>query len=136
MHSCLFQEGRCKISGLWADPDLVPRNCAEMECYRPTCTPLKQSMSRSSGRRKLPFPPFPVGWHSLRHTFSTLNGNAGAAVPVLQSLLGYASPETTMVDTHPLEDVKRQAVADLASLLFPNVPSKQKIISKGSELIQ
>jgi len=76
------------------------------------------------------------GWHSLRHTFSTLNGNAGVAVPVLQSLLGHASPETTMVYTHPLEDVKRQAVEDLASLLFPNVPSKQKIISKGSELIQ
>ena len=93
-------------------------------------------MSRSSGRRKLPFPPLPVGWHSLRHTFNTLNGNAGAAVPVLQPLLGHASPETTMGDTVPLEDVKRQAVEDLASFLFPDVPSKQKIISKGSELIQ
>jgi hypothetical protein len=41
-----------------------------------------------------------------------------------------------MVYTHPLEDVKRQAVEDLAGLLFPNVPSKQKLISKGSELIQ
>jgi integrase len=76
------------------------------------------------------------GWHSLRHTFSTLNGNAGVAVPVLQSLLGHASPETTMIYTHPFEDVKRQAVEDLASLLFPNVPSKQKLITKGSELIQ
>ena len=76
------------------------------------------------------------GWHSLRHTFSTFNGNAGVAVPVLQSLLGHASPETTMIYTHPLEDVKRQAVEDLAGLLFPNVPSKQKLITKGSELIQ
>jgi len=58
------------------------------------------------------------------------------AVPVLQSLLGHASPETTMIYTHPLEDVNRQAVEDLASLLFPNVPSKQKLISKGIELIQ
>ena len=76
------------------------------------------------------------GWHSLRHTFSTFNGNAGVAVPVLQSLLGHASPETTMIYTHPLEDVKRQAVEDLARLLFPNVPSEQKLVGKGSELIQ
>jgi len=75
-------------------------------------------------------------WHSVRHTFSRFNGNAGVAVPILQSLLGHASPETTMVYTHPLEDVKRQALEDLASLLVPNVPSKQKLITKGSELIQ
>jgi integrase len=75
-------------------------------------------------------------WHSLRHTFSTFNGNAGVAVPILQSLLGHASPETTMVYTHPLEDVKRQAVEDLARLLFPNVPSEQKLVEKGSNLIQ
>jgi integrase len=76
------------------------------------------------------------GWHSLRHTFSTYNGNAGVAVPVLQSLLGHASPETTMIYTHPLEDVKRRAVEDLARLLFPNVPSKPRLIARGSELIQ
>ena len=75
-------------------------------------------------------------WHSLRHTFSTFNGNAGVAVPILQSLLGHASPETTMVYTHPLEDVKRQAVEDLARLLFPNVPSERKLVTKGSNLIQ
>lgn len=76
------------------------------------------------------------GWHSLRHTFSTYNGNAGVAVPVLQSLLGHTSAETTMVYTHPLEDVKRQAVEGLARLLFPNVPSEQRVIVKGSTLIQ
>jgi integrase len=76
------------------------------------------------------------GWHSLRHTFSTYNGNAGVALPVLQSLLGHASPETTMIYTHPLEDVKRQAIENLASLLFPNVPQKEKVFVKGSTLIQ
>jgi integrase len=83
---------------------------------------------------KLGIPRF--GWHSLRHTFSTYNGHAGVAVPVLQSLLGHASPETTMAYTHPLEDVKRQAVEELPRLLFPNVPSKPKLITRGSELIQ
>jgi integrase len=76
------------------------------------------------------------GWHTLRHTFSTYNGNAGVAMPVLQSLLGHASAETTMVYTHPLEDVKRQAIEDLARFLFPNVPSERRVIVKGSTLIQ
>lgn len=76
------------------------------------------------------------GWHSLRHTFSTYNGNAGVAVPVLQALLGHASPETTMIYTHPFEEVKRQAVEDLARLLFPNVPSEKKHVVKESTLIQ
>jgi site-specific recombinase XerD len=57
-------------------------------------------------------------------------------VPVLQSLLGHANPETTMIYTHPLEDVKRRAVEDLALLLFPNVPSEKKQVVKGSVLIQ
>ena len=76
------------------------------------------------------------GWHSLRCTFSTYNGNAGVAVPVLQSRLGHASPETTMIYTHSLEHVAQQAVGDLAPLLFPNVPSEQILVTKGSELIQ
>jgi hypothetical protein len=33
---------------------------------------------------------------------STCNGNAGVAVPFLQSLFAHASPETTMIYTHPL----------------------------------
>jgi hypothetical protein len=41
-----------------------------------------------------------------------------------------------MVYTHPLEDVKRQAVEDLARSLFPNVPSEQRLVGKGSNLIQ
>jgi integrase len=47
------------------------------------------------------------GWHSLRHTFSTYNGNSGVPMPVLQPLLGHTSPETTMIYTHPLEDAQR-----------------------------
>jgi hypothetical protein len=57
-------------------------------------------------------------------------------VPVFQSLLGHANPETTMIYTYPLEDVKRRAVEDLALLLFPNVPSEKKLVAKGSVLIQ
>lgn len=59
------------------------------------------------------------GWHSLRHTFSTYNGNTGVPMPVLQSLLGHAHAETTMLYTHPLEDAQRNAVEKLARILFP-----------------
>jgi integrase len=73
------------------------------------------------------------GWHSLRHTFSTYNGNAGVAVPVLQSLRGHASGETTMVCTHALENVKRKAVETLAGILFPNVPTSVELRLAGSK---
>jgi integrase len=86
------------------------------------------------GCERLKLPRF--GWHSLRHTFSTYNGNSGVAVPVLQSLLGHTSAETTMLYTHALEDKKRQAVEGLVRLLFPNVPSEEKLLAKGSTLIQ
>ncbi|TAM79749.1 MAG: site-specific integrase [Acidobacteria bacterium] len=61
-------------------------------------------------------------WHSLRHTFSTLQGNQGAPLPVLQSLLGHTTARVTMAYTHPLEDVKREAMERVSSLLFPIVP--------------
>ena len=36
-------------------------------------------------------------WHSMRHTFLTFNGlREDLSLPVLQSLAGHASPETTM----------------------------------------
>jgi integrase len=86
-----------------------------------------------SACEKLDIPRF--GWHSLRHTLSTYNGNAGVAMPVLQSLLGHSSPETTMIYTHPLEDAKRQAVEHLARIFFPNVILKRGTAVEGSKLL-
>ena len=62
------------------------------------------------------------GWHTLRHTFSTHGGTSGVPLPVMQSLLGHTSAETTMLYTHPLAGAQREAVEKLASILFPNVP--------------
>lgn len=76
------------------------------------------------------------GWHSLRHTFSTYNGNSGVPMPVLQSLLGHTSPETTMIYTHPLEDAQRGAVEKLAGILFPNVPSGHGRRERGATRTQ
>lgn len=63
------------------------------------------------------------GWHSCRHSFTTYGGNSGVPMPVLQSVLGHTSAETTMIYTHPLEEAQRQAVEKLATILFPYVPN-------------
>jgi integrase len=76
------------------------------------------------------------GWHSLRHTFSTYGGNSGMATPVLQSILGHASAETTMIYTHPLVEAQREAVEKLARVLFPNVPTLASEQSGRKTIIQ
>lgn len=78
----------------------------------------------------------PFGWHSIRHTFSTYNGNTGVPMPVLQSLLGHAHAGTTMIYTHPFESAQREAVEHLASILFPNVPNLLAEAACASKLIQ
>ena len=75
-------------------------------------------------------------WHSLRHSFSTYQGNDGVPIPVLQSLLGHANAETTMVYTHPLSEAKREAMEQLANVLFPTVPTSGKVVKPWSKLIQ
>lgn len=77
------------------------------------------------------------GWHSMRHTFSTYNGNHEVPLPVLQSLLGHATAETTMLYTHEREGPQRQAVQRLERILFPNVPNRAVGSRKrGMEIIE
>jgi integrase len=75
------------------------------------------------------------GWHSLRHTFSTLGGSNGVPMPTLQSLLGHSSVETTMLYTHPLEAAQREAVNRVATILFPSVPIFTPDTAGGKDLI-
>ncbi len=75
-------------------------------------------------------------WHSLRHTFSTIAGNGGVPMPLLQSILGHSTLDTTMLYTHPLEDQKRQAVETVSRVLFPNVPIFEDDAPEGKTLIQ
>jgi len=76
------------------------------------------------------------GWHSLRHSFTTYGGNNGVPMPVLQSVLGHVSAETTMIYAHPLEEAQRQAVEKLAGVLFPIVPAAGAFGDGSGELIQ
>jgi integrase len=76
------------------------------------------------------------GWHTLRHTFNTYGSNQGVAMPIMQSLMGHASLETTILYTHPLEGAQREAVERIAGVLCPNVPKSEPSRVGGSGLIQ
>lgn len=76
------------------------------------------------------------GWHSLRHTFSTIAGNAGVPLPLLQSLLGHTTLTTTLLYTHPVESSKREAMERVAGVLHPFAPSSGVKTTGGSVLLQ
>ena len=60
-----------------------------------------------------------IGWHTFRHTFSTLIKSLGVDAKVVQELLRHASFETTMDGyTQVLEAPKRQAQKELADLIM------------------
>jgi len=60
-----------------------------------------------------------IGWHSLRHTFSTLIKSLGVDAKVVQELLRHASFKTTMdTYTQVVGESKRQAQESLADLIM------------------
>jgi integrase len=60
-----------------------------------------------------------IGWHTFRHTFSTLIKSLGVDAKVVQELLRHASFKTTMdAYTQALESPKRQAQEALADLIM------------------
>lgn len=60
-----------------------------------------------------------IGWHTFRHTFSTLIKSLGVDAKVVQELLRHASFRTTMdAYTQALELPKRQAQQALADLIM------------------
>ena len=72
-----------------------------------------QPAARRSGIRKK------IGWHTFRHTFSTLMKSLGVDAKVVQELLRHASMKTTMDGyTQALDEPKRQAQAQLANVIM------------------
>jgi integrase len=60
-----------------------------------------------------------IGWHTFRHTFSSLVKSMGVDVKVVQELVRHASCGTTMnIYTQALEGSKRQAQEQLTALIM------------------
>ena len=60
-----------------------------------------------------------VGWHTLRHSYSTLLRSLGADVKVQQELLRHADISTTMnIYTQAVSEQKREAASKVAKVLL------------------
>ena len=63
-----------------------------------------------------------IGWHTFRHTYSTLLHAFGAAPAVQKELLRHSNIQTTMnVYTQAISSEKREAAAKVVSLLYESV---------------
>jgi integrase len=61
-----------------------------------------------------------VGWHTFRHTFSTLLRANGEDIKVVQELLRHANSKITMdIYTQALSPAKRQAQSRVARMILP-----------------
>ena len=61
-----------------------------------------------------------LGWHTFRHTFSTLLRATGADIKVMQELLRHASARVTLdTYTQAVSDKKRRAQTKVVRLLIP-----------------
>jgi len=61
------------------------------------------------------------GWHTFRHTYSTLLRSVGTEFKVMQELMRHSSLRSTMdIDTQAVTPAKREAQAAVLSLLYPS----------------
>jgi integrase len=61
-----------------------------------------------------------IGWHTFRHTYSTLVRSVGAEFKVMQELMRHSTLRTTMdVNTQAVAPAKYAAQAAVLALFFP-----------------
>ena len=108
---CSDMNGNAFVFASKANTPISPKNLAH-RVLRPTCVRL--------GLRS-------IGWHVLRHSHATWLSESGATIRAAQDILGQTDMETTLrVYTHSVPDSKRRAIANVAALLFPSVPSEPR----------
>jgi integrase len=62
-----------------------------------------------------------IGWHTFRHTYSTLLRSVGAELKVMQELMRHSSVRSTLnVYTQAVTPAKHEAQAAVLSLVFPS----------------
>jgi integrase len=65
-----------------------------------------------------------IGWHTFRHTYSTLLRSVGAEFKVMQELMRHSSLRSTIdIYTQAVTPAKRAAQAAVLSLVFPAEPN-------------
>lgn len=63
-----------------------------------------------------------IGWHTFRHTYSTMLRSAGTDIKVQQELLRHANIQTTMnIYTQAVSDQKRAANSKVVEMVLPGV---------------
>lgn len=67
-----------------------------------------------------------IGWHTFRHTYSTLLRSVGTEFKVMQELLRHSSLRSTMdIYTQAVTPAKHAAQAAVLSLVFPAEPRSE-----------
>lgn len=77
-----------------------------------------------------------IGWHTFRHTYSTMLRSLGVDVKVQQELLRHADIQTTMnVYTQAVSDAKREANSKVVRMVLPAGEQAKKAAFGGLSLI-
>jgi integrase len=67
-----------------------------------------------------------IGWHTFRHTYSTLLHALGTKPAVQKELLRHANIQTTLnVYTRAISEEKRKAASEVAHKLYEFVPAEK-----------
>lgn len=77
-----------------------------------------------------------IGWHTFRHTYSTMLRSAGTDIKVQQELVRHANIQIAMnVYTQAVSDQKRAANSKIVEMVLPDarIVPKQRVLTNGSE---
>lgn len=66
-----------------------------------------------------------VGFHSLRHSFVSMMGNAGAPLALVQSIVGHSNPMMTAHYFHAKTDALSNAVKTLPALMGDTIDAER-----------
>jgi integrase len=78
-----------------------------------------------------------IGWHTFRHTYSTMLRSAGTDIKVQQELLRHANIQTAMnIYTQAVSDQKRAANSKVVEMVLSDakIAPKQRVSANGSRL--
>jgi integrase len=73
-----------------------------------------------------------VGFHSLRHSFVSMMGNAGAPLALVQSIVGHSNPMMTAHYFHAKTDALSNAVKTLPALMGDTIDAEPAAPSTGN----